>query len=170
MTTPVTVAVFIDRGEAIRAGRNKWGWQNTELDLETLEPGLREVLSRCPETSGTIQITHSKSRPGSEPNRWSHRGDRCDSFKLEREGMAVLVEATPSTALQMLEHLASLPTRLRAQGAALLASAQEQATIQKAQAIGLVQSYVTNLDQWLSTAPDQLITGHEESGSQQIQF
>jgi hypothetical protein len=45
MTTPVTVAVFIDRGEAIRAGRNKWDWQNTELDLETLTVDLREALS-----------------------------------------------------------------------------------------------------------------------------
>ncbi len=43
MTTPVTVAVFIDRGDAIRAGHNKWDWQNTELDLEALNAVLRGV-------------------------------------------------------------------------------------------------------------------------------
>jgi hypothetical protein len=78
--------------------------------------------------------------------------------------MSPLVEATPSTALQMLEHLASLPSRLHARGAALLASAQAQAAVRSAQAMAQVEAYRTDLDRWLSIAPDQLITEHEEFG------
>jgi hypothetical protein len=170
MTKPVIVAVFIDRGEAIRAARNTWDWQNTELDLESLDPGLREVLSRCPEKDGTLQITHSASRPGAEQEWWLRAKDLCDSFELEREGMPFLVEATPSTALQMLEHLASLPIRIRTKGAALLSSAQVQATTRGAQAMDQVEAYVTELDRWLSAAPNQLITEHEEPGFHQRRF
>jgi hypothetical protein len=164
MTTPVKVAVFIDRGEAIRAGRNKWNWQNTELDLEALDASLREALSRCPEEDGALQITHSATRPGFKRERdlsWYFARDLRDSFELEREGMPSLVEATPATALQMLEHLASLPNRLRANGAALLSSAQAQATTRGAQAMDQAEAHLTDLDRWLSTDP-QLLIEHDE--------
>jgi hypothetical protein len=176
MTTPVSVAVFIDRSEAIRAGHNKWDWQNTELDLETLDARLREALSRCPEKNGALQITHSEIRPGSEPASPWHRSswllgqDLRDSFELEREGMPTIVEATPITALQMLEHLASLPSRLHAQGASLLSSAQALAATRGAQSTGQAEVYLTDLDQWLSTAPNQLLTEHEEHWSQPLRF
>lgn len=174
MTTPVNVAVFIDRGEAIRAGRNKWDWQNTELDLEILDARLREALSLCPEKGGALQITHSEIRPGSEPappwyNSYLTR-DLCDSFELERGGMPTLVEATPATALQMLEHLASLPSRLCAKGDALLSSAQALATTRGAQAMAQVEAYRIDLDRWISTAPNQLVIEHEECWSQPRRF
>lgn len=176
MTTPVTVAVFIDRSEAIRAARNKWDWQNTELDLEILTPCLREALARCPEKDGALQITHSATRPGSEQNndrdllqRLRGRFER-DSFEVERDGMPSIIEATPSTALQMLEHLASLPNHLRAKGAALLSSTQAQAISRGAQVMDQVEAYLTDLDRWLSTTPDQLIVEHKEHGSYPSRF
>ena len=171
MTTPVKVSVFIDRGEAIRAGRNKWDWQDTELDLETLDARLREALSRCPEQDGALQITHSEKRPGAERRAsWYHSLDLCDSFDLERDGMPPLVEATPATALQMLEHLASLPSRLCAKGAALLSSAQAQADTRGAQAVDKAQTYLADLDRWLSTDPNQLIVELGEYGHQPSRF
>lgn len=176
MTTPVNVAVFIDRVEAIRAGRNRWDWQSTELDLEILDARLREALSRCPEKDGVLQITHSEIRPGSEPTSpWlvssRYRAqDLCDSFELEREGMPTLVEATPATALQILEHLASLPSRLRAKGAALLSSAQALATAQGVQAMDQAEAYLRDLDRWLSTTPSQLLIEYEEEWSYPRRF
>lgn len=77
--------------------------------------------------------------------------------------LRVVSEATPATALQMLKHLASLPDRLRANGEALLSSAQAQATTRRAQAMDQAEVYLTELDQWLSTAP-QLLTEVDESG------
>lgn len=171
MTTTVKVAVYIDRGEAIRAGRNKWDWQSTELDLEALGPCLREALSRCPEKDGAVQITHSEIRPGSRAaNPWLDSHELRDSFELEREGMPYLVEATPVTALQMLEHLASLPSRLRAQGAGLRASAEAEAANRGAQALSQAAGYLADLDRWLSTAPDQLVVEHEEDGFHSSRF
>ncbi len=170
MTTPVKVAVYIDRGEAIRAGRNKWGWQTTKIDLETLDASLREALSRCPEKRGALLITHSVTWPGARESGNAFTSATVldsvlgvrDAFEVERDGMPFLVEATPATALQMLEHLASLPSRLRAKGAELLSSAEAQAATRSAQAMDQVDTFLADVDRWLSTAPDQLFTEHED--------
>ena len=166
MTTLVKVAVFIDRGEAIRAGHAEWDWQTTELDLASLDQDLREALAQCETEHGALRITHCSSAPDSSDSLSKPRflWDSYADFEFEREGMPPLVEATPASALQMLKQLVLVPDRLRAMGANLHKEAESRAAERGTKAMEQALSHLAKLDRWLSTPPEELVYERPDVG------
>jgi hypothetical protein len=175
MTTLLKVAVLIDRADAIRTGRNRWGWVPTEIDLDTLQQPMRDALALCPEEEdGALLLTHVKRPPG------SHRGSPGDSaashfmlnsvhrvperFAREREGAPRPVEATPETALEALRHLAAMPERALAKAEARKAELLAQAAEQREAYLRHAHEAVAVLDAWLATPAADLVA--EDTGKQ----
>jgi hypothetical protein len=132
MPAPVTVAIHVNRSNAIHSGRNRWEWLITTIDLEELNDSERDALARCPEHEGILRLSHSGP--------YAH-GDSAELF-LTDEGIETVNEATPETARVVIGGL--IEQRARA-----LDEAVATAEVISSEA----DAAITELEAWLRADP-----------------
>ena len=136
MPVHVCVAVHVNRGTAIRAGRNCWGWITTMIDLEELSNSERDALARCPEHEGVLRLTHSRDFALSE----------LAELFLSEEGLDKVDQATPETARVVIRDLVE---RSKA--------AHDEAVAAAENVFSKADEEIAELKAWLRMSPAELV-------------
>lgn len=166
MTSNVSVSVFVDRMAALRAGRNRWGWVTTQLDLDGLTAAQREMLGSCAERDGVLYLTQVQDAPDFIGRSHDHADDFWSStlektsreaFSREWHGAAPISEASSKTALAALIFLATRRERRLAQALQDQATLQARATAMAAESVKDAREAIAGLEAWLATPAVDLV-------------